>query len=190
MARKTPEVNAGSMADIAFLMLIFFLVTTTMDVDTGIMVQLPPPHDPNQEIQDFKERNIMKILVNSSDRLLVNGKPGDIRTLKSDVVDFMSIHQNNPDYPEVTPKFIEGLGQIYVTKGLISLKNDRGTSYEMYIKVQDELELAFKELKNRVALENFGREYDKLISKDRIKAINKAVPKRVSEAEPEDKGVK
>jgi biopolymer transport protein ExbD len=74
MARKIPAINAGSMADIAFLLLIFFLVTTTMDVDTGIMRQLPPPPDPNQEIPDIKERNIMNILVSRSDRLLVNKK--------------------------------------------------------------------------------------------------------------------
>ena len=190
MARKTPEVNAGSMADIAFLMLIFFLVTTTMDVDTGIMRQLPPPVQDNQEIPDFKERNIMKILVNSADQLLVNGKPGDIRTLKADVVDFMSVHLDDPNYPEVTQKNIENLGTIYTSKGLISLKNDRGTSYDMYIRVQDELALAFKELKNRVSKQYYGRPFDKLISDDRIDAINKAVPTRVSEAEPEDIGGK
>jgi biopolymer transport protein ExbD len=190
MARKTPEVNAGSMADIAFLMLIFFLVTTTMDVDTGIMVKLPPPLEAEQDPPEIKERNVMKILVNSADRLLVNGKPGDIRTLKSDVIDFMSIHQDDPNYPEIALKYIENLGQIYTSKGLISLKNDRGTSYEMYIRVQDELALAFKELKNQVSKKSFGRAYDKLISEDRIKAINNAVPKRISEAEPEDIGGK
>lgn len=190
MARKAPTVNAGSMADIAFLMLIFFLVTTTMDVDTGIIRTLPPPPAPDQEIQDFKERNIMKILVNSADLLLVNGKPGNIKTLKDDVKDFMSIHPNDPNYPETTLKYIEHLGEVLTTKGLISLKNDRGTSYEMYITVQDQLATAFKELKNEYALKKFGRRYDKLSDEDVKKAINKAIPLRISEAEPEDIGGK
>lgn len=188
MARKTPQVNAGSMADIAFLMLIFFLVTTTMEVDTGIMRQLPPPPLPNQEPPDFKERNIMKILVNSADRLLINNKVGDIRTLKAEVFDFMSIHHDDPDYPEVTQRYIDNLGEVFTTRGLISLKNDRGTSYEMYIKVQNEIATAFKDLKDQVAMEHFGRKFDKLLFEEQRDAVNKAVPIRVSEAEPEDIG--
>jgi len=190
MARKAPEVNAGSMADIAFLLLIFFLVTTTMDVDTGIMRTLSPPPPEDQPIQNFKERNIMKILVNNQDQLLVNGKPGNIKTLKDDVKDFMSIHPNDPNYPETTTKNIKGLGEVLTSKGLISLKNDRGTSYKMYITVQDQLAVAFKELKNEYALEKFGRRFDKLIDEDLKKSINKALPLRISEAEPEDIGGK
>ncbi len=190
MARKTPQVNAGSMADIAFLMLIFFLVTTTMEVDTGIMRQLPPPPLPDQPKPDFRERNIMKILVNSSDRLLINNKIGDIRTLRAEVYDFMSIHVDNPDYPEVTKKYIENLGDVYTTKGLISLKNDRGTSYEMYIKVQNEITAAFKEIKDKVAMEHFGKKFDQLLFEEQKDAINDAVPMRFSEAEPEDIGGK
>lgn len=188
MARKSPEVNAGSMADIAFLMLIFFLVTTTMDVDTGIMRTLSPPPPPDQEIQDFKERNIMNILVSSTDRLLVNGKPGNIKTLKDEVKDFMSIHPDDPNYPEITMKFIENLGEVPTTKGLISLKNARGTSYDMYITVQDQLALAFKELKDEYALIKFGRKYDQIVDEELQKAINKAIPLRISEAEPTDIG--
>lgn len=190
MARKTPQVNAGSMADIAFLMLIFFLVTTTMEVDTGIMRQLPPPLQDDQPPPNFKDRNIMKILVNSSDRLLINNKIGNIKTLRADVFDFMSIHKANPDYPEVIPKFIESLGEVYTTRGLISLKNDRGTSYEMYIKVQNEIAAAFTELKDQVAMQHFGRKYDKLLFEEQKDAVSKAVPIRFSEAEPEDIGGK
>lgn len=188
MARQTPQVNAGSMADIAFLMLIFFLVTTTMEVDTGIMRQLPPPPLPNQEPPDFKERNIMKILVNSADRLLINNKIGNIKTLRSEVFDFMSVHIDDENYPEVSQKYIENLGDVYTTKGLISLKNDRGTSYEMYIKVQNEIAAAFKELKDQMSMQYFGRKYDKLLFEEQRDAINDAVPMRVSEAEPEDIG--
>jgi biopolymer transport protein ExbD len=190
MARKAPSVNAGSMADIAFLMLIFFLVTTTMDVDTGIMRTLSPPPPEDQEIINFKERNIMNILVSSTDLLLVNGKPGNIKTLKDDVKDFMSIHPNDPNYPETITRYVDGLGEVIASKGLISLKNARGTSYEMYITVQDLLALAFKELKNEYALEKFGRKYDKLGNEDIQSAINEAIPLRISEAEPVDIGGK
>lgn len=190
MARKskTTEVNAGSMADIAFLLLIFFLVTTTMDVDTGIMRILPPPLPKDIEVPDVKERNIMNILISSQDRLLVNRKPGDIRTIKNEVIDFMSIHLDNPDYPEVKEKEIPLLGNILTSKGIISLKNDRGTSYEMYIKIQDELASAFKVLRDKLSIEHFGKKYSDLIDEEQISAIEKAIPIRVSEAEPVNVG--
>lgn len=189
MARKAPEINAGSMADIAFLLLIFFLVTTTMDVDTGITRKLPPPvEEPDQDI-DVKERNVMKVLVNSQDRLMVNGKFIDITMLKNEAKKFMAIHPDNPDYPEVAPKFIEELNrEIMTSKGIISLKNDRGTSYQMYIAVQNELAAAFSEMKDELSVNLFGLKYTQLVNEDMIKGINSAVPIRISEAEPEDIG--
>ena len=189
MARKAPEINAGSMADIAFLLLIFFLVTTTMDVDTGITRSLPPPvEDPEQDI-DVKERNVMKVLVNSQDRLMVNGKAADIRNLKDLAKDFMAIHPDNTEYPEVAPRFIEELNrELMTSKGIISLKNDRGTSYEMYIKVQNELAKAFNEMKDELSMDLFGVKYTQLVDEERIKGVNAAVPIRISEAEPEDIG--
>ncbi len=189
MARKAPEINAGSMADIAFLLLIFFLVTTTMDVDTGITRKLPPPvEDLEQEI-DVKERNVLKVLVNSRNRLMVNGKFVDISMLKETAKDFMAIHPDNPDYPEVQPKFIDELNrEVMTSKGIISLKNDRGTSYAMYIAVQNELAAAFNEMKNELSVSLFGIKYTQLVNEDKIKGINKAIPVRVSEAEPEDIG--
>jgi len=190
MAKKAaPEINAGSMADIAFLLLIFFLVTTTMDVDTGITRKLPPPvEDPTDDI-DVKDRNVLKILVNNQDRLLIDGKPGDISQLKNKVIDFITVHPDNPDYPEVTTKYIKQLdAEIPISKGIISLKNDRGTSYDMYINVQNQLAAAFNELKDRFSMDKFGMKYDKLIDKDKIDAVNAAVPVAISEAEPEDIG--
>lgn len=190
MARRAaPEINAGSMADIAFLLLIFFLVTTTMDVDSGITRKLPPPvteEDPENKVID---RNVLKILINSHNRLLIDGKPGDISMLKQKVIDFMSIHLNNNSYPEYSLKYIEALGMdIQMSKGIISLKNDRGTSYEMYIAVQNELAAAFHVMKDELSLRLFGLKYKQLIDKNKIKGINKAIPVRISEAEPEDIG--
>ncbi len=189
MARKAPEINAGSMADIAFLLLIFFLVTTTMDVDTGITRKLPPPvEEPDQDI-DVKERNVMKVLVNNQDRLMVNGKFLDISMLKNEAKKFMAIHPDNPEFPEVAPKFIEELNrEIMTSKGIISLKNDRGTSYQMYIAVQNELAAAFSEMKDELSINLFGLKYTQLVNEDMKKGINHAVPIRISEAEPEDIG--
>jgi biopolymer transport protein ExbD len=186
-SREVPEINAGSMADIAFLLLIFFLVTTTMDIDTGITRKLPPPVEDDTEI-DIKERNIFKVLVNSSDRLLVEGAAGDIRTLKEDVKEFMSNPGNREDLPEKDLVFIEHLGEVEVSKGVVSLKNDRGTSYDMYIKVQNELTAAFAELRDELSMRFYGVKFDKLVNEDRIKAIQQAVPMAISEAEPENIG--
>jgi biopolymer transport protein ExbD len=189
MAIKSPEINAGSMADIAFLLLIFFLVTTTMDVDTGITRKLPPPVENNEDQADVKDRNVLKILINSRDRLLIDGVPGDISMLKDKAKDFMTPHPNNDEYPETEEKYFEALGRnLLATKGIISLKNDRGTSYKMYIAVQNELAKAFNEMKNELSQDVFGIKYSELVTADKIDAINEAVPVRISEAEPEDIG--
>jgi biopolymer transport protein ExbD len=192
MARRAiPEINAGSMADIAFLLLIFFLVTTTMDVDTGITRKLPPPALDNVDDVPVKDRNVLKVLINSQDRLLIDGKPGSVSNLKQKVIDFMAIHPDNPEYPEVTAKYIDELGlEVQMSKGIVSLKNDRGTSYDMYIAVQNELASAFHEMKDELSLRLFGLKYGQLINEDETKGINKAVPVRISEAEPEDIGGK
>jgi len=185
--RVLQEINAGSMADIAFLLLIFFLVTTTMDVDTGITRKLPPPVTDNTEI-DIKDRNIFKVLVNSADMLLVEGKPGNLETLKDDTKHFFMNPANDPDLPEKKLEDIPGLGEIWVSKGVVSLKNDRGTSYDMYIKVQNELTRAFLELRDQLSKEKFGTKFDNLVDETKIEAIQAAIPIAISEAEPEDIG--
>lgn len=188
--RNAPEINAGSMADIAFLLLIFFLVTTTMDIDTGITRKLPPPIDNPEENIDVKDRNVLKILVNSHDMLLVDGKPGSISTLKDKAKDFMAIHPNDPKYPEIKDVVVEELGGkiVKASRGVISLKNDRGTSYDMYIRVQNELARAFNEMKDEASMRYYGVKYTQLVDETKIDVINDLVPVRVSEAEPEDIG--
>lgn len=190
MARRvSPEINAGSMADIAFLLLIFFLVTTTMDVDSGITRRLPPPVENLDDDIKIKERNILNVLVNKNDRLLVDGKPGDIRTLKDVAKSFMvPVFPDNPGHPETDLKNIDLMGEVHTSKGVISLKNDRGTSYDMYIRVQNELARAFNELKDETSLRYFGTRFSNLTNEDQIKAVNEAIPVRISEAEPENIG--
>ena len=184
--KKVPDLNAGSMADISFLLLVFFLVTTTMDTDTGITRRLPPPiEDPEMDVK-VKERNIMNVMINKYDKLLVNGKPGDVATLKDLTKEFITPRPNDESAPEVEVKDIELIGNVMLNKGVVSLKNDRGTSYLMYISVQNELARAFNEMRDEMSLKHFNQHYADLTDKDKIDAINKAVPVRISEAEPEE----
>ncbi|MCD4737095.1 MAG: biopolymer transporter ExbD, partial [Bacteroidales bacterium] len=125
---------------------------------------------------------------NSKDNLLVEGELGDITELKERAIEFLTNPYNKEDLPEKETKEIDLIGSIKVTKGVISLRNDRGTSYEMYIKVQNELAAAINELRNNLAMEQFGLKFKKLTDERQIKAIQKAIPIAISEAEPEDIG--
>ena len=185
--KKVPDLNAGSMADISFLLLIFFLVTTTMDTDSGITRRLPPPVETPEMDVKVKERNIMNVLINKYDKLLVNGKPGDVATLKDMTKEFITPRPSDEKAPEVEVKDIELIPEaVMISKGVVSLKNDRGTSYSMYISVQNELAKAFNERKDELSLRYFNQHFADLTDKDKIEAINKAVPVRISEAEPEE----
>lgn len=187
--RQLQEIHAGSMADISFIVLIFFLITTTMDVDTGITRKLPPPVEDDTQM-DIRERNIFKVLVNSADMLLVEGREGDLRTLKDDTKEFFMNPNDDPNLPEKRLENIPLLGEVWVSRGVVSLKNDRGTSYEMYIRVQNELTKAFQELRNELSIEKFGTRFDNLLDDAKKEAIQNAIPIAISEAEPEDIGGK
>lgn len=185
MPRPLQEINAGSMADIAFLLLIFFLVTTTMDVDSGIVRRLPPPLTGDEKPPDIKERNIFTVMINNRDRLLVEGQPGDIRTLRQQAKEFLTNPNDDEHLPEMTIKTIPQLGNVRVPKNaVISLKNDRGTSYRMYIAVQNELTAAVNELRNELSLQKFGKKFTELTDEAQIEAIQSAIPIPISEAEP------
>ena len=184
--KKVPEINASSMADISFLLLIFFLVTTTMDTDSGITRRLPPPvENPDMDVK-VKERNILNVMINKYDKLMVNGKPSQVEDLKEITKDFITPKPNDETAPEVEVKEIELIGNFMTNKGVVSLKNDRGTSYQMYIAVQNELAKAFNELKEEVSMTYFKQHFSDLTDKDKVDAVNKAVPVRISEAEPEE----
>ncbi len=189
MARMNPEINAGSMADIAFLLLVFFLVTTTMDVDTGLRRLLPPPIDPNAPPPPpVRERNVFVVLVDMNDRLLVQGELGDIRTLREQTKNFITNPTNDPSLPDKFMEDIENIGEVERSRGVVSLQNDRGTSYEMYISVQNELAAAFNDIRNDLSMEKFGVRFDQLTDPDLVDAIRRAVPLAISEAEPKDIG--
>ena len=125
-------------------------------------------------------------MINKYDKLMVNGKPCDILELKDKTKAFITPNPNDEKAPEVETKDIELIGSFMTNKGVVSLKNDRGTSYQMYIAVQNELAKAFNELREDVAWRYFQQHYSDMTDKDKIDAVNKAVPVRVSEAEPEE----
>ena len=171
------EINAGSMADIAFLLLIFFLVTTTMDVDSGIARKLPPMPDEEMQEDDsqINAKNIYVVLINTNNQLLVEGELMDISQLREGAKRFINnngIDPNLSDNPD---------------KAVISLQNDRGTEYKTYIQVQNELAAAYNELRNDAALNKFGKRYIDLNKTDK-KEIRKMYPQKISEAEPKNIG--
>ncbi|MFO7873042.1 MAG: biopolymer transporter ExbD [Bacteroidales bacterium] len=189
MARMTPEINAGSMADIAFLLLIFFLVTTTMDVDTGINRMLPPPIDPDApEPPPVRERNVFVVLVDAQDRLLVEGERTQIENLREQTKEFLLNPEDDPSKPVKETREIDHLGEVEVSRGIISLQNDRGTSYDMYIAVQNELAAAIREIRDDVTQEHFGMDFGDLTDEELVSSVREAVPMAISEAEPKDVG--
>lgn len=186
--RRLEEINASSMADIAFLLLIFFLVTTTMNVDTGLPRILPqmPQDNKKADEQDYNVRNVLLVRINRSDKLLVGGKPMDITELKDKAKEFLENPNDDPDLPEKVQKDIPLLGPTMVTAGVISLQNDRATTYSMYLQVQNELVAAYNDLRDRLARSRFGNDYERL-PEEQKKAIQAAIPQRISEAEPVEK---
>ncbi len=186
--RKIQEINAGSMADIAFLLLIFFLVATTMNVDSGLQRVLPPmPEEEDQEPIDIKERNLMLVFISQQDNLMVAGERLDISQLKDKAKNFIQNVGDEANLPEKEVVEIDLIGKHLVSKGIISLQNDRGTSYRMYIQVQDELVRAFAEVRDEVSIAKFGKPFADLGDESRA-AITKAVPVKISEAEPRNIG--
>ena len=186
MARKIQEINAGSMADIAFLLLIFFLVTTTMDTDSGLGRLLPPmPPEEQQDPPPINERNVFIVLVNSQDKLFVQGEPLDISQLKEKAKEFIANPENKDNLPVRSMKYIEGLQrEVEVCdKDVISVRNDNNTTYATYIAVQNELVAAYNELRDEFAMQEWNKPYDDLDS-DQQKAVRDVYKLAISEAEP------
>lgn len=188
--RSTPGLNTQSTADIAFLLLCYFLMVSTMDQQTGLIRRLPPMPDKNQKTEDQKvnRRNIIIVKINSADRIFAGTQAMDISMLKDKIKEFLSNPTNDPQLPEKELKEIDGK-KIYVSKGVVSLQNDRGTSYRAYIAVQNELVKAVNELRDEFSMQNFGRPFIKLADSQQ-EFVKKAIPQNISEAEPKDVGKK
>ncbi|OEY72064.1 ExbD/TolR family protein [Salegentibacter salarius] len=198
--REAPEVNAGSMADIAFLLLIFFLVTTTIETDSGISRKLPPWQPEEQDPPVIKERNIFQVLVNSNNQLLVEDEEMEIEELRQAAVEFID---NGGGTGDEACDFCQGPGDanssVNPQKAIISLVNNRGTEYGTYIAVQNELVAAYNQLRDREAQRLFGTSFTAMEAKyndsrtsegaketlkERIELIKDMIPQKLSEAEP------
>ena len=185
--RKTPGLNTQSTADIAFLLLCYFLMTSTMDQQNGLQRRLPPMPDKDQKVDDQKvnRRNIIIVKINSADRLFAGNEMLDISQLKDKIKEFLTNPADDPNLPEKEMKNIEGLGEYPVSKGVISLQNERGTSYQAYSAVQNELVKAVNELRDEFARAKYGKPFAAL-SEEQQDIAKKAVPQNISEAEPKD----
>lgn len=202
--RSAPEVNAGSMADIAFLLLIFFLVTTTIETDSGISRKLPPIQPPEEAPPEIKQKNIFTVLVNSNNELLVEDERMELKDLREAAKEFLD---NGGGQGAEACNYCQGPGDPSSSdnpvKAVISLQNDSKTEYGTYIAVQNELVGAYNDLRNREAQRLYGRsfnameadyndkanytgDFDKL--KDRIQTIKDLFPEKLSEAEPKERG--
>ena len=172
--REGADINGSSMADIAFLLLIFFLVTTTINVDTGIGMVLPPPLDPEQEPPPIRERNLMKILVNSQGLVLMDEEPVLVSEVKDKLIEFISNPESNEELA-ISPD-----------AAIVSLKTQRETPYSIYIDMLDEVMAAYKDLRDAASRSNYGVPYDALVDDSpQQDQIREMYPKKISIAEPD-----
>ena len=167
--RTQPSVNASSMADIAFLLLVFFLVATTIDIDKGIRVRLPIWYE-NYPVFTVSSKNILTVLVNTKDDLLVEGEQMPFNELRATAKTFIM----NPEQSEKLPSNPK--------RAIISLQNDRGTTYSTYVTIYNELKAAYNELWDEAAMQAYNLHFDDL-DKTLQKEIRNSIPLVISEAE-------
>ena len=209
--RENPEINAGSMADIAFLLLIFFLVTTTMNVDSGVSKKLSEKPPPDYVPPIIKEKNIFEVNINRNNELLVEGDRMDVKDIKEAAIKFIDngggIGNAGEDGTPGKPcDYCKGekseSSSDHPNKAIISVQSDRGTEYGIYIQVQNELLRAYSELRNRLSNERYGMPFNELEQsfkdakksadlkdqvdelRKKVEDIKKAYPQIISDAEP------
>jgi biopolymer transport protein ExbD len=188
--RKVPQVNSTSTADIAFMMLLFFLLTSSMDTARGLPRRLPQPVPKDQKVPDVdvKKRNILVVLINSTNQILCGDNYIQLGQLKDRIKEFVENPTNNEHMPEKIEIDVPYFGNRMVTKNhVISLQNDRGTNYQSYIDVQNEIAAAYNELRDDVSMQKFGRKFADL-DEDQQKAMQLIYPQKISEAEPKNYG--
>ncbi len=190
--KALPGLTTTSSGDIAFMILLFFLLTTSMDTDMGLARRLPPPVPKDQKNTDLdiKKRNLMVVLINTHNQILCNGQFVEVSQLKELVKEFVENPYNDEHKPEKVEVDVPFFGPMMVTKNhVISLQNDRGTEYQAYINVQNELVAAYNELRNDVSVEKFGKTFDEL-DEEQQKAVQMIYKQNISEAEPKNYGGK
>ena len=190
--RKVPGINASTTADIAFMLLIFFLITTSMDTDRGLARRLPPPPENEKQKDDIivKERNVLQIRLNKDDQLMIGGEWSDIKQLREKAKEFIANPKDDPNMPEKHAKTLPFFGNVMITeKHVISVQNDVGTSYDAYFQVQNELVAAYNELRDELAKAQFGKPLAEC-TEEQKDAISDYYPQKISEAEPKKYGGK
>ena len=201
--RKVPGLNGSSLADISFILLIFFLITTSMDTDTGLVRRLPPPPDPNQMEEDVKVkgRNVLVVSVNMNNEIMyyygdeskrvtmMDVKPEELRAIAKEFIANPENKANMPEFHPADPP-LPLLGAYPVTKNhIISVQTDRATKYEVYFQIQNELMAAYNELREEFSREKFGKYYRHLDPEsDEALAVRGVYPLKISEAEPKKYG--
>ena len=191
MAKKIPQINASSMADISFLLLIFFLVTTSMDVNQGLTRRLPAPIPPDQKIEDtdINKRNLLVVKINSANQLMVQGQEMSVKQLREKAKEFIANVNDDANLPKLYEEdFGEPIGVVkYAKNHVISVQNDVDTQYQAYLDVQNELVAAYNELRDECARKYFHKGYNEL-DEDQQKQVQKVYPQKISEAEPKNYG--
>ena len=187
-SKKTPEIHGVSIADISFLMLIFFLMVSTMDPETGLSRRLPPMPPENAQVEDLKvnRRNMLDVKINSRNGVMAGGQVilSDAQ-LEEIVIEFLTNPTDRSDLPSKTLKNIEGFGEYPVSDGVISLQNDRQSLYSKYVEIQNVLVRAINKVRNDFAMAHFGDVYEEL-NAEQQEIVSEAIPNRISEAEPLD----
>ena len=190
--REVPELNSSSTADISFILLIFFLTTTSMDTDRGLARRLPPPPEDHLEQEDtkVKERNVLQVRINAMDELMIGSDIADVNQIREIAKEFIDNPENLPNLPDKTARDIDLFGTVYITdKHVISLQSDRGTSYSKYFEVQNELVAAYNELRDELSRRKLGKPYLEL-NEDQQLAVRSYYPMKISEAEPKNYGTR
>ena len=187
--KKTPGINGSSMADISFILFIFFLMVTTMGSEFGMIRQLPPWVEPNPKDKGdpINRRNVFVVAINQQNNMLVKGEYRDVSDLRTMAKDFYDINNTGDNYPEKEAREITLVGTINVNKtAVVSLQNDRGTAYRVYIQAQNELAGAINELRDEFCVQYFRRRFDDCTEEQRDVVSKEVYPMSISEAEPKN----
>ena len=159
--QQIPELNTTSTADISFMLLIFFLVTSSMDTDKGLLRQMAPPPMENSQPQD-----VNKDLVDANDQLTCDGKPATLQELSAAVVSMATVNR---------------------TEHIVAIQADRETTYEAYFRMQDAIVAAYHQLREQYSQKRYGKAYRQLTSEERS-LVNEYYPQRISESLQEKGG--
>ncbi len=184
--RDVPALNTTSTADISFMLLIFFLVTSSMDTDKGLTRQLPPPEDDSREEEiEVKKRNVLELELDGNDRLTCNGEPISTRELTLRVEEFVANRNDDPSLPEKSLREVHLMGRVSVSdRHVITVRADRNTTYNAYFEMQNAIVRGYGHLRDQLARSRFHHSYARCSQEERD-AIALVYPQRISETMPE-----